>query len=320
MKILFITTKNKRFQSDFLEMTLLHGLRAILGDDVVDYPRKKIMYHDFSESKKEDLHGRGFTLLTRPIKDISKREEFTEFDFILYGSGHAYGEDCFIEEYDKFARYGSWVIDGHDLYGKAKKMKRYKGEDVVANQYEFSFKRELIFEEKNVYPTGFGIPEEAIRDINLNKKTKLFQKTYPKFALFEKPTDLGGSKEHHVFTNERDYYEDIASSWFGLTSKKGGWDTLRHYEIIAGGALLLFRDYDKKPKMCSPQGLPCYSYSNKRELSTIMNKLIVNNKPSEDYMNMMHLQRKWLIEEGTTIARAKNLLNILKNYKEKSIK
>ena len=45
MRILFITTKNPTKQGDLLEVSLLHGLRKVLGDDCVDYPRKKIMYH-----------------------------------------------------------------------------------------------------------------------------------------------------------------------------------------------------------------------------------------------------------------------------------
>ena len=66
MRILFITTKHPEKQGDLLEVSLLHGLRTMLGEDFVDYPRKKIMYHDFSDSPKDSLHGRGFSLLTTP--------------------------------------------------------------------------------------------------------------------------------------------------------------------------------------------------------------------------------------------------------------
>ena len=83
MKILFITTQNPTKQGDLLEISLLHGLRNLLGNDCVDYPRKKIMYHDFSDTPKDSLHGRGFSLLTTPIKDIENRDIFNQkFDYI----------------------------------------------------------------------------------------------------------------------------------------------------------------------------------------------------------------------------------------------
>ena len=64
MRLLFVPTINPDCQNDLLEVSILHGLRSILGKDCVDYPRKKIMYHDFSDSPKDSLHGRGFSLLT----------------------------------------------------------------------------------------------------------------------------------------------------------------------------------------------------------------------------------------------------------------
>ncbi len=71
MKVVFITTINLKNQGDLLELSILHGMRSILGANCIDFPRKKIMYHDFSEAPKDSLHGRGFTLLTTPIKDFN---------------------------------------------------------------------------------------------------------------------------------------------------------------------------------------------------------------------------------------------------------
>ena len=314
MKILFVTTRNPKHQGDYLELSILHGLKSLLKEKLIDVPKKDIIYGDFSKIKKEELHGRGFTLLNEPFEDIVDRKNLKDIDFVIYGSGHAYGEDCFIEEYDKLAKYNSWILDGHDLYGKAKKMKKYRGEEVIGNQFEYSFKRELIFQENNIYPTGFGIPQSTIRKIDFDKKNKLFQKTAPMHSLFRKQTDLGGKRDHHIFQDEDNYFEDIASSWFGITSKKGGWDALRHYEIIAAGTLLLFRDYKKKPKLCSPQELPCFSYSTKRELLNLMNKLVINNKPTDQYIEMLKRQRDWLINNGTTVARAKKILEVLSSH------
>lgn len=316
MKILFITTKNPEHQGDYLELSILHGLKSLMGKDLIDLPRKKILYGDFSEAKKKNLHGQGFSLLNDIFEDNINRTDLTDIDFVIYGSGHAYGEDCFIDEFDKLANKNSWVLDGHDLYGNAEKMRKYKGELVIANQFKYSFKRELIFNENYVYPSGFGIPESCIRKIDLSRKNKLFQKTAPKHSLFLKQTDLGGTKNHHTFDDEEEYYDDMSTSWFGLTSKKGGWDSLRHYEIIASGSLLLFRDYKDKPINCSPQHLPCFSYSSKKELLYLINKLVVENKPTKEYKDMLERQREWLYENGTTVARAKYILNVLNKYSD----
>ena len=315
MKILFITTINPSKQGDLLEVSLLHGLRELMGDDCVDYPRKKIMYHDFSDTPKETLHGRGFSLLTTSISEIKNRDIFNQkFDAVIYGDGHMYGEDPCIGGINELADGNSWIIDGHDLYGNAPRKILYDGEEIIGTQFTNCFKRELIEEDDNtVFPTGFGIPEKRIRPLNLEIKDQLYQKTAPAFSLFENINDIGGGFSHHKFEIEEEYYKDISRSWFGLTCKKGGWDCLRHYEIIAAGSLLLFRDYDKKPKLCSPQELPCFSYRTKDELYNLMSKLVVDNKPTQEYLDMIENQRQWLYDNGTTIARAKNIIKIISN-------
>jgi hypothetical protein len=311
MKLLFLTTVNPAVQGDLFEVSILHGLRKLLGENCVDYPRKKIMYHDFSDTPKDSLHGRGFSLLTTPINDIPPylREniELSSFDAILCGDGHMYGEPP--PEFQG----NMWVIDGHDLYGNAPRKIIYNGEEVIGAQYPKSFKRELVEDliDLKVFPSGFGIPEERIMLIDYSAKTQQYQKTAPAISLFEESSEMGGGFSHHKFTKETDYYDDINRSWFGLTCKKGGWDCLRHYEIIAGGALLLFRDYDKKHPLCSPQHLPCFSYSSKEELYTLMNKLVINHKPTQEYIDMILKQRDWLLSHGSTIARATHIINII---------
>ena len=247
------------------------------------------------------------------IKDIKDREIFDKkFDFVLYGDGHIYGEEPFKEEIDKLATHGVWIIDGHDLYGYAKEKINYNGETVIGTQFDNCFKRELVdLSKKNVYETGFGIPKHRIREIDLSIKDQLFQKTAPAHALFQNENINSG----YIFTEEEEYYDDMSRSWFGLTSKKGGWDCLRHYEIMSAGALLLFRDYKNKPPRCSPQDLPCFSYSTPQELRDLMSRLVVDNTPTREYKEMLHEQRKWLEDNGTTNARANKVLEIFRNIK-----
>ena len=312
MKILFVATSRPDRQGDLLEISILHGLRTILGDNCIEYPRKKIMYHDFSDTPRHTLHGRGFSLLTYPLQEIKRSNIFDEkFDIIIYGDGHIYGESACIPELNRLANNNYWILDGHDLYGDAPRKIIWDGEVVIGAQFMRSFKRELVENLECVYPTGFGIPIERIMPINLLIKDQLYQKTAPCDTLFEPVRDMGGGYAHHKFTSEDEYYHDLSRSWFGLTCKKGGWDCLRHYEIIAAGTLLLFKDYLRKPYQCSPQNLPCFSYSDKCELNELMTRLVINNKPTQEYLDMLISQRQWLYTHGTTVARANSLLKIV---------
>lgn len=312
MKILFVPTINPHLQGDLLEVSILHGLRSIMGINCIDYPRKKVMYHDWSDTPRNTIYGKGFTLYTKPLQDLQNTERnFSEIDVILYGCGHAYGESV-INDINNLTN-NIWYLDGHDLYGDAPKKIFYKGEHIIATQFNNCFKRELVEENLvNVFPTGFGIPYYQIRSFNFKNKTQLFQRTAPPGSFFQN-CNLP-SAALHIFDNELDYYADMEKSWFGLTCKKGGWDCLRHYEILASGSCLLFRDYDKKPPLCSPQNLPCFSYSSLEELNDITNRLIINNKPTEEYINMCLQQRKWLISHGTTEARAIAIIETLNKY------
>ncbi len=308
MKILFLTTVNPSKQGDYLEMSILHGLRTVLGDNCVEFPRKRIMYGDFSQSPKDSLHGKGFTLLSKPIPDISNLStdrsdiNIKDFDVVLMGSGHIYGETFQLREDHP----NIWYTDGHDLYGNAPVMIDYKGERIIGTQFPKNcFKRELVFSSDSVHQIHFGVPSHLIRPFNFNKK-RLFQSTAPTDACFHE-------NSAYKFNNEEDYYRDMSESWFGLTCKKGGWDCLRHYEILASGALLLFRDFDNRPYLHSLNGLPTISYNSKEQLEQIAHELVVDNKPTPLYMKLLAQQRQWLYAHGTTEAVAIHIINSIVN-------
>ena len=301
MKTLFLTTRRPDAQGDYLELTLVHGLRKLLGDDFVEFPKKKILYGDFSESPREKLHGRGFSLCSSPIEDVSydrSKLDVKDFDVVIHGSGHIYGDHWQVDHPNQY------YTDGNDLYGTAPIMREFEGEHIIGCQFpdKKCFKRELIEPGDNLFPIGFGVPLSKGMPYNHNDKTQLFQSTAPTDACFK-------DNSAYKFDNEDEYYADMNRSWFGLTCKKGGWDCLRHYEILASGALLLFKDYNIKPLGCEPRQLPTFSYSTEKELYEIMNRLVVNGKPTSEYLAMNNLQHIWFMSNGTTIARAKYLVS-----------
>ena len=161
------------------------------------------------------------------------------------------------------------------------------------------FKHEVHCLQSNVFPINLAIPSCKIREVDFSLKSQLIQTTAPPYARFG-PQILGiMGRQLYVYDNEEEYYDDMAKSWFGLSCPKGSWDALRNYEIIAAGALLLFRDFDKKPEFASPIHVPAISYSTPEELHNIIQKLLPDGKPTEEYKNTLFAQRKWLLENAT---------------------
>jgi hypothetical protein len=85
-----------------------------------------------------------------------------------------------------------------------------------------------------VYPISFSIPESKIVP-SVPEKTKLYGHIVP------------GDPSTYIFSDEASYAKDYQASLFGYTCKKGGWDCLRHYEILANGCIPWFRDLDACP-------------------------------------------------------------------------
>jgi hypothetical protein len=86
------------------------------------------------------------------------------------------------------------------------------------------------------YPISFSIPEKKIvKDIPI--KTRDFAHIIP------------GNISTYIYSNEDDYYKGYQSSYFAVTTKKGGWDCLRHYEILANGCIPYFVNIEK----CNPK-------------------------------------------------------------------
>uniref|UniRef100_A0A6C0ETP9 Uncharacterized protein n=1 Tax=viral metagenome TaxID=1070528 RepID=A0A6C0ETP9_9ZZZZ len=77
----------------------------------------------------------------------------------------------------------------------------------------------------------FSISEsKIINDTQLNglNKKKILSSLIP------------GNISTYVYNTEKEYYEEYQQSYFALTTKKAGWDCLRHYEILANGCIPYF--------------------------------------------------------------------------------
>jgi hypothetical protein len=236
MKILFIAKGDlPDFQSDMV----FHGFRSLFGADCIDANK---IWHMYKKDKEEfwnvrvpdngKSYGRGFTLYgTLEDIDDTLRTDLIDkirskyFDYVVYGSIQRCQDH--LQEVLRVYNKGRVIfIDGEDNQGI-----NYQLIDMGGHL----FKREL-----NTSPTGrlhpinFCIPEEKIFVGELNK-TQDWGTVQP------------GKLETYIFNEEKPYYEDYQKSYFGLTTRKGGWDCLRHYEILMNGCIPFFPELEKCP-------------------------------------------------------------------------
>ncbi|MDB5034635.1 MAG: hypothetical protein JWQ98_1876 [Chlorobi bacterium] len=280
MNILYITSSGQ----DNLEDAYLHGLRSAFGAQCVDYPKKDVMYRNFSARAPEEMYGRLFTIWRTlediPVDrtDIDARVKAGYFDRIILGSIH--------RTPDFFRRFQPYLdpkktilLDGEDLNSillSARKYPYFKRELQPKASYYYNYKLvpKFLYNRRafhrNVLPITFAIPSEKItRGITRADKTRIFPSHIVDRELAEHPALRDAPSTGHVFSRESEYYGNIQASRFGVTTRRNGWDCLRHYEIPANGAVICFRDLTAKFPDNAPLGLDatnCVIYSTADEL------------------------------------------------------
>jgi hypothetical protein len=165
------------------------------------------------------------------------------------------------------------------------------------NENILYFKRELTFPEKNnILPINYAIHKSKIF---LGEKTIKQELSYSIPSLDNcTPT----SSSVYIFDNEHDYYVDYQISKFGLTKKKGGWDSMRHYEILANKCIPLFENLSECPE---------YTLTNlpKKILIDISRNYL--NLSNEEYFKYLEYLHSYTLENLTTDKLANYLISKL---------
>ena len=89
---------------------------------------------------------------------------------------------------------------------------------------------------KTILPLSFCIPDECIVD-EIPEKTRLLASLIP-----------GDTSTYLYYGKEKEYNEMYRTARFAITKMKGGWDCLRHYEILMNGCIPLFENLKDCPK------------------------------------------------------------------------
>jgi len=291
MKILMTKSWN---EPEYLDDGLLHGLRSIFGSNVVEYPRMWHMYEDsFGFGKKElsSICARGFTYYGRmedPTVDRTDLENKIQagfFDIIIMHPWYPSPLHDIIMQYTPKTNI-AW-IDGRD---ETKILEEF----IPTGRY---FKRELTSGRQDVIPISFGFPEERIQ-LPIDK----FRSVSPL---------IPGEMSTYIYFEEAEYYKQYNESMFGITTKKGGWDCLRHYEIMGSQCVPWFLDLAFcPPRICTT--LP------KFELLTV-NRLINEHgadtfltKFRQQYIDINARVQEHFARNCTTAALATYLLDQLR--------
>jgi len=287
LRILFLTDDRE----DYLADGLLHGLRQCPQVEVLDWPRKDCLYEGgrvCGVAPEFGVRGGGFSLyglLQEPPGGIDRsqiwrRLEGGWFDAVVLSNvWRQWG--LLLQWQQLLSRLPLLLLDGDDderIYPRSGTRLRQFGlgtglSRLLQAPTTHMFKREFTPRSRawglrlQLHPLGFSIPEVAIVN-SVAAKTQLF----PSHIVDEElRVRLGGSASY-AFADEAAYRADLGASRFGITTRRAGWDCLRHYEIAASGTIPCFRDLHRKPPRCAPHGLVdgvnCLSYSSGDELLT----------------------------------------------------
>ncbi len=272
MKVLYLS---EAVVHEYMCDMLFHGLRSVLGADVVDVNHLEFMYQD-------TVHG-GYTIwgLLPQVEvdrtDITNKIRNKYFDLIIYGMAHLW-RGYLDEVVAAYSPSRVFFVDGCDDYSVAP----VRGKGVY-------FKRELPNYYTDLLPIQFAIPKE-----------KIFKETFGKIRLMA-PLDPD-NRNTYGYVTEESYYRQYIESYFGKTVKKGGWDCLRHYEIMAAGCLPYFERLEECPSR-TLEHLPKADLMQARALRDGW-----NDSRQEEWLELMYKVRKVLEEKLTTEALAKRVL------------
>ena len=243
--------ENSANVADYLHDSLFHGLRSILGEDVVDHIEMWHMYDSADEEVVKNFHGKGFTIW-RLLKELNIDREDIESKI----RNHYY--DYIILPIHWTISFVGW--EGFDFVGLYEILNNlrqyYKKEEIILIEgwdrpkintdffeYGLYFKRELNETHSDTaFPISFSIPKEKM--LGPEEKEKDFARLVPWW-----------NHDTYVYDHEDPYYRDYRISRFAYTCKKGqwnhmdeGWDCMRHYEILACGCVPFFTNIEICPK------------------------------------------------------------------------
>lgn len=139
-----------------------------------------------------------------------------------------------------------------------------------------------------VYPLNFSFPTVRVAPVTSGPRENFLSTTYPGVP--------------HSFDDWGQYLEEYRSSFFALSTKKGGWDTFRHLEILFSGAIPLM------PSLGNASRFALAHYP-KKLLSGILDSLMTEGPAVPDEATQSFVSQ-WAKDNLTTRAMARYLVDV----------
>ena len=253
MKILFsplmpqeIPIEHANMVSDYQSDMVFHGLVKKLGQNL--HTGHNFWWHHKGIEKPtlNEIWGSGFTmygLLEKEEYTYKKIKDPSGYDAVVIPIHHTMNkQDNYLFDVVSFLRSEDVgysknqviVIDGWDqehICKQAAELCTYYKREMQDHHKEYSL------------PISFAFPKEKIRDLDDSKRNVAFAPLIPVNQSID-PSYMST----YIYDTEESYYDMYQTAYFSYTSKKGGWDTLRHYEIIANGSIPFFVDIESCPR------------------------------------------------------------------------
>ena len=162
-----------------------------------------------------------------------------------------------------------------------------------------------------LYPISYCIPKEKIADTsNINIiKTKLLSSIIP------------DDSSTYIYDTEEEYYNEYKQSMFALTTKKHGWDSMRHYEILANFCIPYFPNIEDCPTH-NIISLPIELLKKSNVLyESIKHKQLneVTKEECEEYLLLLRLLFDYTKNYLTTENMAKYVLDVTEHSEKTNI-
>lgn len=216
---------------DYLCDSIFHGLCQLDNIEITDAPRMWYMYkNEFRPHGIHDLkslYGKGFTIWGLMDENqidrtgIEQRIKEHYYDIIILSK---------IENPSPYFGLITSCYNPSEIISLCGSDSPFIDNNYLKTAY---FKREFTNDYQDVFSISFSFPREKIQ--TSLEKTQPWSRVQPTQGI------------PYIYDNEQDYYDDYRKSLFGATTKKGGWDCMRHYEIMACRAIPYFENLELAP-------------------------------------------------------------------------
>ena len=305
MKVLLINSDSgPDYLADLVNYYFISNRNEVFTNHRLDF-----LFNDFKN--KSDLYGKGFTLygkLEHSLKSsltILSVEEILDsiekYDLIIFTSiqrnfkNNSLKDSYFHMLNKKNPNKEIYVIDGED---------HQLVDEEIASKSKY-FKRELTEKYKsNAFPISFCYPENELplKRIEIKDKTQLLAPMDPRFL-------------NSYIYDEEGYYQQYSKSIFGTTTKKAGWDCMRHYEILSVNTLPFFPGIEDKPKLTMIN----FPIKLQNEVNKLFKKLILDeqNVDTLEQIRLKYYTKNPFLGKVKKVSTKLSKLNIFENNMNK---